>query len=176
MFTSGFHLAVSASTHLSPKLMGALLRTAFRSRGRRCHFEAWDFDCQYYYVSAIVQDWFCRSSSDVRGWTQQVVDFHSRLMSWHPQDVCGLGVTVSNVATLDSVAERCNYIVLHETWNERDRERGRKEGGRERNRKLLPLQWQFTGRDGGPLMVGPVCIFLMSNWGSEVHLFMSLHL
>lgn len=36
------------------------------------------------------------------------------LMSPHPQDVWGPGVSVSNVVTLDSVAERCNYIVLHE--------------------------------------------------------------
>ncbi len=174
MFASGFHLAVSASVHLSPELMGALSTTAFRSRGRRCHFETWDFDCQYYYMSEIEQDWFCWLSSVILGCTQQVVDFHSRLMSWHPQDISGLGVSVSNVATLEPVAERCNYIVLREKWNERDRER--EEGGRERNRKLLPLQWQLTGRDGGPLMVGPVCVFVMSNWGSEDHLFMSLHL
>ena len=52
-------------------------------------------------------------------------------MSRHPQDVCGPGLSVSNVATLDSPTERCNYIVLHEKSG-----RG---GGRERSRKLLPL-------------------------------------
>lgn len=52
MFTEGFHLAVSASVHLSPELMGALSTTAFRSWGGLCHFKTWDFDCQYCYMES----------------------------------------------------------------------------------------------------------------------------
>lgn len=39
MFTSGFHLAASASAHFSPELMGVLSTTAFRSGGWLCHPE-----------------------------------------------------------------------------------------------------------------------------------------
>lgn len=176
MFTSGSHLAVSASAHPSPELMGALSTAAFQIRRKMP--SSGDAGLLIVSINTYLKSCrtgFCPSSGDVRGCAQQVVDFHSRLMSRHPQDVCGPGVSVSNVATLDSPAERCNYIVLHEKWNDRDRGVGGG-GGRERSRKLLPLRWQLAGRDGGPLMVGPVCIFVMSNWGSEDHLFMSLHL
>lgn len=106
---------------------------------------------------------FCRSSGDVRGSAS-----HSRLMSRHPQEVRGPGVSVSNVATW--IQWQGDVITLC-CMNKMNWE-GQREGGR-RNRKLLPLQWQLTRRDGGPLMVRPVCIFVMSNWGSEDHLFMN---
>lgn len=115
MFTSGSHLAVSASAHPSPELMGALSTAAFQIRRKMP--SSGDAGLLIVSINTYLKSCrtgFCPSSSDVRGCAQQVVDFHSRLMSRHPQDVCGPGVSVSNVATLDSPAERCNYIVLHE--------------------------------------------------------------
>lgn len=175
MLTFTPHLAASASVHLSPEVMGALSAAAFRSRGRRCHFETWGFDFQYCYTSEIVQDRFCRSSSDVRGCTQQVVSDvltpAGRLRTWcvsikrcHPE-FCGREMQ------LHCVAEQ----IKRETERERQRTR-KKEREREKRRAILPLQWWLTGRDGGSLMVGPVCDFVMSNWGSEDHLFMTLRL
>lgn len=64
----------------------------------------------------------------------------------------------------------CMKNKMKETKRRRNENRGRLS-----NRKLLLLWWQFTGKDGVPLMVGSVRLFLMSNWRCEDHLFMTLH-
>ena len=84
----------------------------------------------------------------MRGCTQQVVDFPVFLMSLHPQDVRGLGGSLSNGAAGIWSARRRNDIVLHGKMKLGRQTDGEGEGGgrrgggesRARNGKLLLLQ------------------------------------
>lgn len=135
MFASGSHLAVSASVHLSPELMGTLSATAFRSRGKMPSF--WDTGR---WLSVLPHIWnraglilpIKQGSAGVHpagGWIPQPSDVLT------PTGRLWAGCVSSKRCHPEFRGrEKCNYIVLHEKWNETDRER---EGGWERRREAV---------------------------------------
>lgn len=176
MFASGSHLAVSASVHLSPELMGTLSATAFRSRGKMPSF--WDTGR---WLSVLPHIWnhsglilpIKQGSAGVHpagGWIPQPSDVLT------PTGRLWAGCVSSKRCHPEFRGrEKCNYIVLHEKWNETDRERegAEREGGRlwEKYKVItsaVTTHWQrWRAFDGGPSVY--FCDVKVGNWGSFIH-------
>lgn len=173
MFPSGR----SASAHLSPELMSPLSMTAFRSF-RRCVILRHG---RLFFSIAPCRAQDCFFFPDQ---VMACVGLHSRWLTFPSSWCLDIQPTGGCLWAGCFTIKRCLAVHLQrsvitlccmknkmkETKRRRNENRGRLS-----NRKLLLLWWQFTGKDGVPLMVGSVRLFLMSNWRCEDHLFMTLH-